>query len=110
MTGLTISATGMTNAAQRQAVVANNIANLITPEFRAARADSVELRGGGAAVGSITRDAGPGAPLASGVEGSNVNLARELTETVLNRNAFQANANAFRAQADLVGELLDLIG
>ena len=112
MTGLNISATGFLTAARRLEVNANNIANLATPGFQASRADSVELKGGGTAIGSITTDPTPPLPGVQGEfgfpGGSNVNLAVEITNTIVNRNAFQANINAFRAQADLIGELLDL--
>lgn len=108
MTGLSISATGLQTAVRRQEVIAHNVANMITPGYRSLRADSVELQGGGSTIGSITRDPGPG-PVIQGVEGSNVNLATEMVNTLVNRNAYQANVNAFRAQADLVGELLDLV-
>lgn len=102
MTGLSISLTGILNAARRQDIVAHNIANMATPGFRALRADSVELRGGGAAIGSITQSESGGSMR------SNVNLASEMANLIVNRNAYQANVTAFRAQADLVGELLDL--
>lgn len=42
------------------------------------------------------------------VEGSNVDLATEQINMLMNRQAFQANVNAFRAQADILGELLNL--
>ena len=54
--GLQISASGILNAITRQRVTANNIANLGTPGFRAARANSVETAGGGVRVGDISRD------------------------------------------------------
>ena len=42
------------------------------------------------------------------IEGSNVNLATEQINLLLNRHAFQANLNAFRVQAEVLGELLSL--
>ena len=48
-------------------------------------------------------------PIVSGfVEGSNVDLATEQINLLLNRHAFQANLNAFRAQAEVLGELWSL--
>lgn len=102
MTGLSISLSGMLTAARRQDIVAHNIANVATPGFRSLRADSVELHGGGAAIGSITPSG------SAELNRSNVNLASEVANLIVNRNAYQANVSAFRAQADLVGELLDL--
>lgn len=55
------------------------------------------------------RAGGGGTPIVSGfIEGSNVNLATEQINLLLNRHAFQANLNAFRAQAEVLGELLSL--
>ncbi|HIJ65312.1 MAG TPA: flagellar hook-basal body protein [Candidatus Hydrogenedentes bacterium] len=233
MEGLYISASGIANALRRNDVTAHNVANLGTAGYRAARAESVELASGGAALGSISRDdssgpievtgqsmdvavsagffrvrapdgataftrdghfglnadgevvtadgarldppiqvpgnathvsvtrdgavyatvpggAGPemvgrlevfrfanpdgllaiggnlyrqtpasGEPVAvpgatefypGAVQGSNVNLARETTNSVLDRHAFQANVNAFRAQSDMLGELINIVG
>ena len=42
--------------------------------------------------------------------GSNVDLATEQVNLLLDRNLLQANVNAFRAQSDVLGELLDIIG
>lgn len=229
MGGLFISASGVLNALRRSEITANNVANLRTTGFRAARAESVESAGGGVELGAVSRGGGSGPvevtgrpldvtsgdgffrvrrgdgslaftrdghfglnangeivtaggarldpPLtappnatsvsvsadgrvfasagtgeepqllgrievfifpnmegleavggnlyrqstASGeafrvtgelmpgaVQGSNVNLAAEQVNSVLNRHAFQANLNAFRAQSDMLGELLNL--
>ena len=43
------------------------------------------------------------------VQGSNVNLPHEMGNSLLDRQAFQANAKAFRAQSDVLGELIDII-
>ncbi len=117
MGGLSISASGINNALRRNELTAHNIANSQTPEFRAARAVSVDIAGGGVGIGEITRDTtstpetSPTGTLEfppSPAQRSNVNLATELTNTLVNKNAFQANVAAFKAQADLLGELLDL--
>ena len=115
MGGLFISATGIINAIRRQDIIANNIANLATPGFRASRADFVDVLGGGVDIGSITRGPGTDALDANGeitasgaLTGSNVNLATEMTNMIANRHTFQANINAFKVQADLIGELLDI--
>ncbi len=61
MGGLYISASGIANALRRNDVRANNIANIRTPGYRAARPESTETSTGGAAVSSVHRDdsAGP---------------------------------------------------
>lgn len=59
--GLQISASGILNALTRQRITANNVANLGTSGFRAARANSVETAGGGVRVGDISHDNTTGA-------------------------------------------------
>lgn len=54
--GLYISASGILNAAQRQRVAANNIANLRTPGYRAARPHSSATASGGVRMDAVTRD------------------------------------------------------
>lgn len=58
--GLQISASGILNALSRQRVTANNVANLNTTGFRAARANSVATAGGGVRVGDISHDMSSG--------------------------------------------------
>ena len=55
----------------------------------------------------------PGAPgfgevLAGFLEGSNVSLAEELTDQIINRAQIGANLSSIRAQNDMLGEILDL--
>jgi flagellar basal body rod protein FlgG len=101
---LYISASGMANAMRRFEVTANNVANINTDGYQAARAKSVETPGGGARVAAITRGGFPPIP-----GRSNVDLATELTHMIFDRNAFQANAGAFRAQNQMTGELLNIL-
>ena len=114
MDSIFIAASGMLNAQRRLEIGAHNVANIDTPGFQAARALSVELPGGGVATRSDT----PGAPervefpsmpaFPGGLPRSNVNLATEQVNSILNREAFRANVNALRAQDEIIGELLDL--
>lgn len=110
--GIFTSLSGMLNAIRRTNVTANNIANLATPGFKAARAVNVDVEGGGVRIGSITQDRSPGPPLldpAPGgpTEGSNVDLTTESVNLLLNRRQFEANVNALRAQDEILGDLLD---
>jgi len=117
---LNISVSGMSAAARRLAVTANNIANVNTPGYRAIHAQAVAARNGGVRVETVPRDALP-APaewtsppagmdlLEPGLRpGSNVDLATEEVNTLLDAQAFQANVNALRAQETMLGELFDL--
>ncbi len=108
--GLEISASALRAVNARQAVTANNVANLDPPAFQAQRAELVEQPGGGVRVGQVSRDETPGAPDLDGTPRSNVNLAREATNQISDTNLLRANANALRAQAQLQDELLRLTG
>lgn len=66
MSGLFISASGIINAVRRNDITANNVANLRTTGFRAARAHSVEQQHGGVQIGSVSHDNTPGAFEATG--------------------------------------------
>lgn len=111
--GILTSLSGMLNAVRRTSVTANNIANVLTPGFKASRADNVEVEGGGVRIGSITQDQSPGPPLLDSApdgptQGSNVDLTTENVNLLLNRRQFEANVNALRAQDDILGDLLDM--
>lgn len=114
MDSIFIAASGMLNAQRRLEIGAHNIANLVTPGFQSARALSVELPGGGVAARSDTPrspeplDLPSAAAFPGGLPPSDVNLATQQVNSILNREAFRANVNAFRARADIIGELLDL--
>ncbi len=111
--GIAASLSGMLNAIRRTNITANNIANVSTPGFKAARADNVELEGGGVRIGAVTRDDSPGPPLLNAApggptEGSNVDLTTETVNLLLNKRQFEANLNALRAQDEALGSLLDI--
>ena len=110
--GIVTSLSGMLNALRRTNITANNIANVSTPGFKAARPDNVEVEGGGVRIGAITHDDSPGPPLLDPapdgpIEGSNVDLATETVNLLLNKRQFEANVNALRAQDQALGDLLD---
>ncbi len=108
---LQISASGMQNATERHAIRANNIANLNTPGFRAARPESVE-RPANAAPPNPPRAGAEVVPrsASNALPPSDVDLAVELTGTLLDVRDVQANAAAFRAQDEVLGEVLDIGG
>lgn len=92
--GIEISASGFNAALRRQDVVANNIANAQTPGYQRLQAGD----------GVVRVDKTPGVP-----EGSNVDLAVEITSSQINVRDAQANAGVFRVQDRLTGETLDLL-
>ena len=86
--------------------------------FTFANPEGLQAVGGGlfsptAASGAPTSGAaGAGAfgeLIAGFLEGSNVSLARELTDQILNKAHLSANIASIRAQDDMLGELLDTV-
>jgi flagellar basal-body rod protein FlgG len=55
-----ISLSGVRSAVTRQAVSAHNIANILTPGFKAQRVDQIELAGAGTGISSVTVYLNPG--------------------------------------------------
>lgn len=106
---ITVSRDGTVFATAPGAAQPEAIGQIQVVQF--ANPDGLESLGGN--LFAVTANSGdPVAVPAPGIEsgalqGSNVNLANELVNTIVNRNTFQANAAAFRAQSDIVGELFD---
>lgn len=111
---LNIPLSGMTNAAFRQGVSANNVANLNTPGYRSRSVANADADGGGVRVSEVREDPTPGAPdvLAfsgdTAVEGSNVDLGAEATGNVLITAAYNASAAVFRTESNLLGTVINL--
>jgi flagellar basal body rod protein FlgG len=81
---LSIGASGVRDAYQRLDVSAHNVANVNTPDYKARRADGVEI--------------------------GEVRLEREIVEQIAAKHAVSANVAVIRTAGDVHGELLDLIG
>ena len=77
--------------------ISHNVANLNTPGYQPLDAQPNERPGGGVALGPVQ------------TSGSNVELAEELTGTLLDLRTAQANIGVLRAQDELLGETLDLL-
>jgi flagellar hook protein FlgE len=108
---MNIPLSGMANAAHRQGVSANNVANINTPGYRARSVVSAEADGGGVRVSEVREDPSPG-PVdvlsLSGESGSNVDLATESVSNVLFAAAYKANAAVVRTENDMLGTLLNV--
>lgn len=74
MTLFHVSESGLQTALTGLAVGANNIANVATPAFKAARTDQVDVRGGGARVADIRVNVLPG-PIEIGDGGFQLGIA-----------------------------------
>lgn len=117
LNGILTSLSGLTNALRRTNIAANNVANVQTPEFRASQAVNVEQPQGGVRIGEVRPDETPGPPLLDDLgvrnpprEGSNVDIATEQVNLLLNQRQFEANAAALRAQNETLADFLDLKG
>lgn len=108
MNGMNASIAGMNTAARRLAISANNVANIQTDGFRAQRAISGETTGGGVEIVEI-QDTPANSEASGDVPRSNVDLTTEMTNQIIDRNTYEANAKMFKAQNDTIGTLLDII-
>ncbi|MEF2145051.1 MAG: flagellar basal body rod C-terminal domain-containing protein [Desulfovibrionaceae bacterium] len=97
-------------------VTANNVANVSTPEFQASRARFEDGPGGqGVRISHLDVDHSPGPyqleTMPGGleyVEGSNVDIGREMVDLILTENAFSANAVMVREWDRTMGLVVDL--
>lgn len=96
-------------------VTANNVANVLTDEFKKSRVTLSENQSGGVSA-TVDQVDTPGILKDSiredrivQVESSNVDLAEELTEMIPTKSAYGANLKALRTQNDMLGSLLDII-
>ena len=101
--------------------IANNLANMNTPGFKAQRADyETGPNGQGVGVGIIQTDYSDGPLIADippqrpgdmpGVrEGSNVSIEREFVNMISTEHAYSANAAVIRSYEDSSGVILNLI-
>lgn len=110
---ISIPLSGLQNAAFRQNVTANNVANLNTAGYRARSVVNSEVDGVGVRVGEIRESEVPGRPdvlnlSAEALASSNVSLVTEVAATMANGASYQANAAVVRAEDDLLGTLLDI--
>ena len=106
MNTLAIALSGMQAAQTQLNVTAQNIANLQTPGYQEERTDFVELSGGG--VSTSVERIPTSSSGATGPEGSNVDLAQQMVNLSLARQAFRANAEVARVANSLTGTLLDM--
>ena len=104
MDGINISVSGMQTAARRQAITANNVANVQTEGYQAQQAISGETASGGVDIVEVQTSEFPAVP-----GSSNVDLTTEVTNQILDTNTYEANAKMVKAQNDTLGTLLDIL-
>lgn len=111
-----ISISALTAFGTSMNATAKNVANANTPGYKAERVVKVENKHGGVST-VLTRNlsAGPMLLPASGkasqemVEMSNVNLAREMVDMIINKHGYQANRKVIKVMDEIKGSVLDII-
>ena len=98
-----IGLSGMNAAALGISVAAHNVANANTKDFRAQRLEQEDLAQGGTRPAALVESREPVAP-----EGSNVDLATEMTSLIGQGGAYQANLKVIQAQDQMLGTAMDL--
>ncbi|MBN2711305.1 MAG: flagellar biosynthesis protein FlgC [Planctomycetes bacterium] len=113
-TGLNASLSALQAFGNRQAIQANNIANVNTDGFKKQRGLMQEqlLQGVSLTVdrvdiaGPVRVDQTAQGP--DEVEMSNTELSEEIPETMINQRSLEANADMVRTQDEMLGTILDM--
>lgn len=109
-----------------QDLSAHNVANVNTDEYKAKRLDlETGPEGKGVRPARIVEDSTPGPVVQTRqrvendqgrtvqkeieVEGSNTDLAREITQMITDERAMEANAQAVRSYDHLAGNIIDML-
>lgn len=87
------------------AVRANNIANVNTDGYQSKRVNLEDQQQGGVRVASLTTSQEPTVP-----NGSNVELAQEFTQNLVDAGAYQAGLQVLKLADEMLGQALDLRG
>ncbi|MBW1863067.1 MAG: hypothetical protein JRJ02_11945 [Deltaproteobacteria bacterium] len=101
---------------EKMAVTSNNVANVNTEEFKKSRAILKEGSNGDVQV-EIERVNTPGPTIVEINDGkmtekelSNVDLAEEITQTMLAQRGYEANLTTIKTLDEMLGTLVDIIG
>ena len=104
---------GLRAASIRQDVSAHNVANVNTDGFKASRVVQSEAPAGGGTEVSDIRPTGAPAVFymqqGEVTEGSNVDLAKEITGQIGALRSFQASLATLRSSDEITGDLLDAL-
>ena len=111
ISGLSSSLAGLAAFGKKLSNAADNIANSNTSGYKKTTSVITEDAAGLPDV-HLTRSAAPGALIQESdgttTEQSNVDLAEELTQTIVAQRGYEANLKALKAQSDTLGSLLDV--
>lgn len=102
------SGSGLRAATAMLNTTASNLANLETPGYKAHRVNLASAAEGDMAVSSTSPDPSVGPLNEEGLEGSNVDPAKELVKLISAKVLYNANAVLLRAASEMTGTLLDI--
>jgi flagellar hook protein FlgE len=103
MDAASVSLAGMNAATMGVAVVANNVANANSKDYRAKRLDFEDLREGGVKPSQLRESEEAGVP-----GGSNVDFATEFTNLLAYADTYKVNAKVLEVQQEILGTVMDL--
>jgi flagellar basal-body rod protein FlgC len=103
MVATNASLSGLNAAAMSLAVTANNVANSNTAGYKAKRLDLEDTKEGGVRPAAIRESEEP-APEGT----SNVDLASEFVNLMVQSDTYKANLKALEAQNQILGTTLDM--
>jgi flagellar hook protein FlgE len=116
ITGLSSSISALIAFGKKLAVTANNVANLQSEGFKKSRA-LLEEGGHGGVAARIETVNTPGVVITEEEEQgtverelSNVDLEKEIPETILTQKGYQANLKTIETEDEMLGFLLDTKG
>jgi len=103
MNATSIALSGLQAASMGFGVTANNVANVNSVDYKAQRLDLEEQQEGGVRASALKESQEP-----TEQGGSNVDLATEFTNSMLQASTYQANLKVMEAQKQVLGMTLDL--
>lgn len=103
MDAFSIALSGLQAASGRRQAGASNVANLLSDGYQATRVDLADQAQGGVRVARVGKDPSPGVP-----GGSNVDLAREFTQSFVDGLMYNANLKMIRSEDERLKATLDL--
>lgn len=103
MDAFAIALSGLNAASNRRQAGSNNVANLLSAGYQATRVDLADQASGGVRVSQVSKDPTPGVP-----GGSNVDLAREFTQSFVDGLLYTANLRVIQSEDERLKSTLDL--
>ncbi|MBI3130549.1 MAG: flagellar biosynthesis protein FlgC [Acidobacteria bacterium] len=103
MDAISSALSGLQAASVRRQAGGNNVANLLSAGYQATRVDLADQPSGGVRVSQVSKDQTPTNP-----EGSNVDLAREFTNSFADGLLYNANLKVIQSEDERLKSTLDL--